>query len=251
MKLLKQIKKKHSGRDSSGKVVVRHQGGQQKRFYRTIDFKRDKMGVVGKVISIEYDPNRTVDIALVHYSDGEKRYILAPVGLLVDAKIVAGKDGEITLGNALPMQNIPVGTTIHNIELTPGKGGQMARSAGTAATLQALEGNFVHLRLPSGEVRKVPSHGMATIGQLGNVDKKNEKIGKAGRNRHKGIRPTVRGTAQDPRSHPHGGGEARSGVGLKSPKTYAGKIAVGKRRRPNKYSDKYILTKRKKRGKKK
>jgi large subunit ribosomal protein L2 len=143
------------------------------------------------------------------------------------------------------MNVIPVGTIIHNIELTPGKGGQMARSAGTAATLQAKEGNFVHLRLPSGEVRRVPSHGMATVGQLGNIDKKNEKVGKAGRNRHRGIRPTVRGTAQNPRSHPHGGGEARSGVGLKSPKTYAGKIAVGKRRRPNKYSDKYIVSRRK------
>lgn len=251
MNKLKQIKKKHSGRDSSGKVVVRHQGGQQKRFYRTIDFKRDKIGIVGTIVALEYDPNRTVDIALVHYADGEKRYILAPVGIQPDAKIIAGKDVEIALGNALPMNAIPVGTIIHNIELTPGKGGQMARSAGTSATIQAQEGNFVHLRLPSGEVRKVPAHGMATVGQLGNIDKKNEKIGTAGRNRHKGIRPTVRGTAQNPRSHPHGGGEARSGVGLKSPKTYAGKIAVGKRRRPNKYSDKYIVQRRKGKGKKK
>jgi large subunit ribosomal protein L2 len=245
MKQLKEIKKKNSGRNSSGKVVVRHQGGQQKRYYRTIDFRRDKIGISGKVVAIEYDPNRTVDIALVHYSDGEKRYMLAPQGLVVGAVVVAGKEGEIALGNALPMNVIPVGTIVHNIELTPGKGGQMARSAGTAATIQAKEGNFVHLRLPSGEVRRVPSHGMATIGQLGNIDKKNEKVGKAGRNRHRGIRPTVRGTAQNPRSHPHGGGEARSGVGLKSPKTYAGKIAVGKRRRPNKYSDKYIVSRRK------
>lgn len=251
MKRLKQIKKKNSGRDSSGRVVVRHQGGQQKRFYRTIDFRRDKIGVSGKVIALEYDPNRTVDIALVQYADGEKRYMLAPLGIQVGSQVVAGKDADIVVGNALPMERIPVGTTVHNIELTAGKGGQMARSAGTAATIQALEGNFVHLRLPSGEVRRVPKHGMATIGQLGNVDKKNEKVGKAGRNRHRGIRPTVRGTAQDPRSHPHGGGEARSGVGLKSPKTYAGKIAVGKRRRPNKYSDKYIVSKRKRKGKKK
>jgi large subunit ribosomal protein L2 len=245
MKQLKEIKKKNSGRNSSGRVVVRHQGGQQKRYYRTIDFRRDKIGISGKVVAIEYDPNRTVDIALVHYSDGEKRYMLAPQGLAIGAVVIAGKEGEVALGNALPMNVIPVGTIIHNIELTPGKGGQMARSAGTAATLQAKEGNFVHLRLPSGEVRRVPSHGMATVGQLGNIDKKNEKVGKAGRNRHRGIRPTVRGTAQNPRSHPHGGGEARSGVGLKSPKTYAGKIAVGKRRRPNKYSDKYIVSRRK------
>lgn len=251
MKKLKNIKKKHSGRDSSGKVVVRHQGGQQKRYYRTIDFKRDKIGVIGKVVSVEYDPNRTADIALVYYADGEKRYMLAPNGLQLGAAVIAGKDVELALGNALPMEHIPVGTVVHNIELTPGRGGQMARSAGTAAMIAAKEGNFIHLRLPSGEVRKVPSHGMATIGQLGNVDLKNEKVGKAGRNRHKGIRPTVRGTAQNPRSHPHGGGEARSGVGLKSPKTYAGKIAVGKRRRPNKYSDKYIVAKRKGKGKKK
>jgi large subunit ribosomal protein L2 len=171
--------------------------------------------------------------------------VIGVVAGVVGAVVVAGKEGEIALGNALPMNVIPVGTIVHNIELTPGKGGQMARSAGTAATIQAKEGNFVHLRLPSGEVRRVPSHGMATIGQLGNIDKKNEKVGKAGRNRHRGIRPTVRGTAQNPRSHPHGGGEARSGVGLKSPKTYAGKIAVGKRRRPNKYSDKYIVSRRK------
>lgn len=251
MKKLKQIKKKNSGRDSSGRVVVRHQGGQQKRFYRTIDFKRDKIGIVGKVIAIEYDPNRTVDIALVQYTDGEKRYMLAPNGIQIGAQVMAGKDAEIALGNALPMQNIPAGTFVHNIELTAGKGGQMARSAGTAATIQTIEGNFVHLRLPSGEVRRVPSNSMATIGQLGNIEKKNEKVGKAGRNRHRGIRPSVRGTAQNPRSHPHGGGEARSGVGLKSPKTFFGKIAVGKRRRPNKYSDKYIVSRRKSKGKKK
>jgi large subunit ribosomal protein L2 len=249
MKKLKTIKKKNSGRDASGKVVTRHRGGEQKRFYRTIDFRRDKIGIVGKVEAVEYDPNRTVDIALIQYTDGEKRYMLAPVGLMVAAQVLAGKDADIATGNALPMNVIPVGTVVHNIELTPGKGGQMARSAGTSAIIQAREGNFVHLKLPSGEVRRVPSHGMATVGQLGNIDWKNEKMGKAGRNRHRGIRPTVRGTAQNPRSHPHGGGEARSGVGLKSPKTFAGKIAVGKRRRPNKYSDKYIVSKRKARKK--
>lgn len=251
MKKLKTIKKKKSGRNSTGQVVTRHRGGEQKRYYRQIDFRRDKIGIVGKVFAVEYDPNRTVDIALIHYSDGEKRYMLAPQGLIVGATVISGKDVEITVGNALPMDNIPVGTVIHNIELTPGKGGQMARSAGTSAILQAKEGSSVHLKLPSGEVRRVPSHGMATIGQLGNIDWKNTKIGKAGSNRHRGIRPTVRGTAQNPRSHPHGGGEARSGVGLKSPKTFAGKIAVGKRRRPNKYSDKHIVTKRKGKGKKK
>jgi large subunit ribosomal protein L2 len=245
MRNLKTIKKKHSGRDASGKVVTRHRGGEQKRFYRQIDFRRDKIGIVGKVVSVEYDPNRTVAIALVHYTDGEKRYILAPEGLKVDTMILSGKDADVVVGNALPMDVIPVGTVIHNIELTPGKGGQMARSAGTAAIIQAREGNFVHLKLPSGEIRKISTLGMATVGQLGNIEWKNEKMGKAGRNRHRGIRPTVRGTAQNPRSHPHGGGEARSGVGLKSPKTFAGKIAVGKRRRPNKYSDKYIVSKRK------
>ena len=249
MKSLKTIKKKHSGRDSSGKVVVRHQGGQQKRFYRTIDFRRDKIGIIGKVVAIEYDPNRTVDIALIHYTDGEKRYMLAPVGLVIGQTVVSGDTVEISLGNALPMNLIPVGTTVHNIELTPGKGGQMARSAGTAAIIQAREGGFVHLKLPSGEVRRIPAHGMATIGQLGNVELKNRKLGKAGRKRHMGIRPTVRGTAQNPRSHPHGGGEARSGVGRKKPMTFYGKPAVGKRRRPNKYSDKYIVSKRKARKK--
>lgn len=245
MKKLKKIKKKHSGRDSSGQVVVRHQGGQQKRYYRTIDFRRDKIGVSGKVIGVEYDPNRTVDIALIQYADGEKRYILAPLGLLVGVTIASGKTAEVAIGNAFPMDTIPVGTVVHNIELTPGKGGQMARSAGTGAIIQAREGNFVHLKLPSGEIRRVSSHGMATIGQLGNVEWKNEKMGKAGRNRHRGIRPTVRGTAQNPRSHPHGGGEARSGIGRKRPMTVYGKPAVGKRRRPNKYSDKYIVQRRK------
>lgn len=246
MKKLKLIKKKKSGRDSSGKVVVRHQGGQQKRFLRNIDFRRDKIGKAGKVVAIEYDPNRTVDIALIQYADGEKRYILCPDGLKIGAAVFSGEDVDVHPGNSTMLKNIPVGTVVHNIELTAGKGGQMARSAGTGAIIQAYEAPFVHLRLPSGEIRKISGTSMATVGQLGNIEWKNEKFGKAGRKRHMGIRPTVRGTAQNPRSHPHGGGEARSGVGLKSPKTYAGRIAVGKTRRPHKYSDKYIVQRRKK-----
>lgn len=245
MKRLKTIKKQHGGRDASGQVSMRHQGGQHKRFLRAIDFKRDKFGIVGKVVSIEYDPNRTCDIALVQYTDGDKRYILAPVGLKINAKIVSGEKADPKLGNALPLALIPVGAIIHNIELTPGKGGQMARSAGTGAILSAKEGEFVHLKLPSGELRKIRARGMATIGQLGNVDQKNEQLGKAGRSRNKGIRPTVRGVAQNPRSHPHGGGEGRSGIGMPSPKTYAGRKAVGKTRNKKKHSNKYILQRRK------
>ncbi|HSD98219.1 MAG TPA: 50S ribosomal protein L2 [Patescibacteria group bacterium] len=242
---LKNILKKNSGRNSSGKVTVRHQGGRQKRFLRSIDFKREKL-LAAKVVAIEYDPNRTCDIALVQYTDGEKRYILCPEGLKVGDALVAGKAGiEIKVGNAMPLSEIPVGTFIHNVELTPGKGGQLAKSAGAQATLAAKEGNYAHLRMPSGEVRKVPVAGMATIGQVGQIGHKNEVIGKAGRARHMGIRPTVRGVAQNPRSHPHGGGEGRSGIGLKRPKTYAGRAAVGKTRTPKKYSNKYILQRRK------
>lgn len=245
---LKTIRKKNSGRNNSGKVTVRHQGGGEKRFHRAIDFKRDKV-IAGVVVAIEYDPNRTCDIALVQYTDGDKRYILSPEGLKAGDKVIAGKNVEIKVGNAMPLSDIPVGTFIHNIELTPGKGGQLAKSAGTQATLAAKEGDYAHLKMPSGEVRKVPVLGMATIGQVGKVAHKNEHIGKAGRSRHMGIRPTVRGVAQNPRSHPHGGGEGRSGIGLKRPKTYAGRSAVGKRRHPKKYSNKYILQKRKnKRG---
>ena len=246
MKNLKVIKKKHSGRDNSGKVVVRHQGGQQKRFIRIIDFKRDKEDIQGKVIGIEYDPNRTCEIALIQYVDGEKRYILLPIGLKLNDKVKSGENVAIHIGNALPLANVPVGTFVHNIELTPGKGGQLARGAGTAAIVTAKDGNYVHLKMPSGEVRRVSGRGLATIGQVGNIDWKNEEIGKAGRNRLMGVRPTVRGTAQNPRSHPHGGGEGRSGIGLKSPKTYAGRKAVGNTRKPKKYSDKNILTRRKK-----
>ena len=243
---LKVIKKKNSGRDASGQVVVRHQGGQHKRFLRVIYFKRNKIGIIGKVVAIEYDPNRTVDIALIQYTDGDKRYILAPEGLRLNAKIVSGPEADIKTGNTVPMSLIPIGTVVHNVELTPGKGGQMARSAGTGATIQAKEGGFIHLKLPSGEVRKVRADGYATIGNLGNVEWKNEVFGKAGRKRHMGIRPTVRGVAQNPRSHPHGGGEGRSGIGMSTPKTYAGRPAVGNTRRPKKYSDKYILQSRKK-----
>jgi large subunit ribosomal protein L2 len=245
IKRLKTIKKKHSGRDASGKVVVRHQGGQHKRYFRQIDFKRDKIGVVGKVVAIEYDPNRTCDIALIQYKDGEKRYILAPQGLKENDTISSGKDAEIKPGCALPLGNIPAGTFVHNIELTPGKGGQIARGAGTGAIISSKEGDYVFLKLPSGEVRRVLAVAMATVGQVGKIDWKNEVIGKAGRARHMGRRPTVRGVAQNPRSHPHGGGEAKSGVGLKYPKTYAGRKAVGKTRKPRKYSDKYIVSRRK------
>jgi large subunit ribosomal protein L2 len=245
MKKLLNIKKKHSGRDASGQVSVRHQGGQQKRYIRTIDFKRNKFNITGKVIAIEYDPNRTCDIALVQYPDGEKRYILAPEGLKVLDTVVSGKGADIKTGNALCLSEIPVGTFVHNIELTPGRGGQIARGAGTAAIISAKEGEFVHLKLPSGELRKVRAEAMATVGQLGNIEWKNEELGKAGRSRHMGIRPTVRGVAQNPRSHPHGGGEGRSGIGMPSPKTFAGRKAVGNTRKKKKYSDKYILTKRK------
>ncbi|HUD44152.1 MAG TPA: 50S ribosomal protein L2 [Patescibacteria group bacterium] len=245
MKKLKTIRKKHSGRGMGGQVTVRHQGGEHKRYYRTIDFKRNKYDVAGKVIGIEYDPNRTCDIALIHYADGEKRYILAPEGLKENDTVISGKHVEIKVGNALPLENIPVGTTVHNVELTPGKGGQMARSAGTGLVVNAREGNLVHLRLPSGEVRKVNASGLATIGQVGNINWKNEVIGKAGRSIHMGIRPHVRGVAMNPRSHPHGGGEGRSGIGMPTPKNYSGRVAYGKRRRPNKYSDKYIVQRRK------
>jgi len=246
MKSLRFIKKKHSGRNQSGKVTVRHQGGAQKRYLRLIDFKRDKRDVVGKVVAIEYDPNRTVDIALVQYTDGDKRYILAPEGLKLKDKVISGENVDITSGNAMPMVNMPVGTVIHNIELTPGHGGQIARGSGTNAVIQAREGNYVHLKLPSGEIRKVLAAGMATIGTLGNIELKNRNFKKAGTKRHMGIRPTVRGVAQNPRSHPHGGGEGRSGIGMSTPKTYAGRAAVGNTRRPTKYSNKYILQRRNK-----
>lgn len=246
MKHLKTIKKKRSGRNVSGKVVVRHQGGEHKRFLRRIDFKREKIGIPGKVVSIEYDPNRTSDIALIQYNDGERRYILRPVDLNLNDIVESGLDVEVRTGNALPLKNMPLGTVIHNIELIPGTGGKMARGAGTAGILAAKEGGFAHLKLPSGEIRKVRENCLATVGQLGNIEWKNEVFKKAGRRRHMGIRPTVRGVAQNPRSHPHGGGEARSGIGMSTPKTYAGRPAVGKTRKKHKYSNKYIIQRRKK-----
>jgi large subunit ribosomal protein L2 len=225
---------------------VRHQGGQHKRYLRIIDYKRDKRDMVGKIIAIEYDPNRSSDIALVQYADGERRYILAPLGLKVDDTIIAGENVELKVGNAMPLAKVPIGTFVHNVELLPGGGGKLAKGAGTYAIVTAKEGDFVHLKLPSGEIRKVLAAGYATIGQLSNIEWKNRVLKKAGRVRHMGIRPSVRGVAQNPRSHPHGGGEGRSGIGMPSPKTFYGRLAVGKTRRPRKYSDKYILQRRKK-----
>lgn len=246
MSKLKFIKKKNSGRNASGKVTVRHQGGEHKRFMRIIDFKRDKFGAEGKVAAIEYDPNRTTQIALIHYSDGNKKYILSPLGLKVGDMVKSGSQAEIRTGNALPLKSLPLGTVVHNVELMPGRGGQMARSAGVGIIVQAKDGNKIDLKLPSGEIRRVSGDCMGTVGTLGNIDWKNEVIGKAGRSRHMGIRPQVRGVAQNPRSHPHGGGEGRSGIGRKRPMTYAGRVAVGKTRRKNRYSDKYILQRRRK-----
>lgn len=246
MSKLKFIKKKRSGRDASGKVVVRHQGGEHKRFMRVIDFKRNKIGIKGRVVAIEYDPNRTCDVALIQYDDGEKRYILCPEELKLNDIIISGENAEIKVGNALPLFSMPIGTVVHNVELTPGRGGQLARSAGTSAIVAAHEGTYVHLKLPSKEIRKIKDSGFATVGNLGNINWKNEVFGSAGRKRHMGIRPTVRGVAQNPRSHPHGGGEARSGIGMTTPKTVYGRKAVGKTRNKKKYSDKYIVQRRKK-----
>lgn len=238
MSRLRFIKKKNSGRDSSGKVSVRHQGAEQKRFYRIIDFRRDKIGVLGKVFSIEYDPNRNTEIALIKYADGDKRYILRPDGLNINDTVVSGENADIKVGNALPLKSLPIGTVVHNIELTPKRGGQLARGAGTSAVVAAKEGEIVHLKLPSGEVRIVSKDCFATVGMLGNIEWKNRVIGKAGTKIHMGIRPVVRGVAQDPRSHPHGGS---GGMVRSAPQTYAGRKAVGKTRRRKKYSNKYIL----------
>jgi len=245
MKKLKTLLKKHSGRSSGGMVTVRSQGGRHKRYYREIDFKRDKFGVSGEVIGLEYDPNRNVDIALVKYTDGEYRYILAPKGLSVGDKIVSGEKIEAKIGNTMRLKNITVGTLIHNVELTPGKGGQLGRSAGVALQLLVKEGQFAHLKMPSGEIRMVPLQSLATIGSLGNEEIRQEVIGKAGRSRHMGVKPNVRGVAQDPDSHPHGGGEGRSGIGRKSPMTKYGKIAVGKTRNKKKQTSRYIIKRRK------
>lgn len=234
----------NAGRNNQGRVTVRHRGGGHKRMYRLIDFRRDKHGVPARVSSIEYDPNRSARIALLTYADGEKRYILAPVGLKVGNQIMSGPEAEVRVGNAMPLRNIPLGTVVHNVELQPGRGGQMARSAGTGAQVLAKEGDLAQLRLPSGEVRRVALTCLATIGQVGNTDHANLKLGKAGRKRWLGIRPTVRGTAQDPNSHPHGGGEGRSSVGMPGPKTPWGKPALGYKTRKNKRTEGAIVRRR-------
>lgn len=236
--------KKNSGRNNQGKITVRHQGGGVKRRYRIIDFKRNKLNVPGSVASIEYDPNRTANIALINYADGEKRYIIAPKGLEVGAKIEAGENADIRVGNALPIMSIPVGTMIHNIELRPGKGGELARSAGTSAQILGREDNYVMIRLSSGEQRKILGTCMATVGEVGNEDSSLVKIGKAGRKRHMGIRPTVRGSVMNPNDHPHGGGEGRAPVGRKAPMTPWGKPALGLKTRKKKQSDKFIVRRR-------
>lgn len=237
--------KKTAGRNNQGKITVRHHGGGAKRKYRIIDFKRNKDGIPATVKAIEYDPNRTANIALICYADGEKAYILAPTGLKVGQKVMNGTEAEIRVGNCLPMAVIPVGTQIHNIELYPGKGGQLVRSAGNAAQLMAKEGKYATLRLPSGEMRMVPLNGRATIGQVGNADHELINIGKAGRKRHMGIRPTVRGSVMNPNDHPHGGGEGRSPVGRPAPMTPWGKPALGlKTRKKNKKSNKMIVRRR-------
>ena len=236
--------KKRGGRNNQGRITVRHRGGGAKRKLRVIDFKRDKTGVPGRVAAIEYDPNRSARIALIYYADGDKRYILAPVGLNMDDTVISGPDAEVRPGNALPLKAIPSGTMVHNIEMEKGKGGQMVRSAGTAAQLMVKEGDYVLLRMPSGEMRRVRSDCMATIGQVGNVDHQNIELGKAGRNRLMGWRPTVRGSAMSPRDHPHGGGEGRSPIGMPGPKTPWGKPALGYRTRKPKASDKLIVKRR-------
>jgi large subunit ribosomal protein L2 len=243
-KSLTEDMRQRAGRNSQGRITVRHRGGGHRRRYRIIDFKRDKHGVPGRVASIEYDPNRSARIALVVYIDGEKRYIVAPLELQVGATIMSGPEAEIRPGNALPIRNIPVGTMVHNIELHEGRGGQLARAAGASAQLLAKEGDYATVRMPSGEMRLIRQTCMATIGQVGNTDHSNIKLGKAGRKRWLGWRPTVRGSAMDPNSHPHGGGEGRSPIGMASPKTPWGKPALGKKTRHNKRTDKYIVRRR-------
>jgi large subunit ribosomal protein L2 len=232
---------KHAGRNNQGKITVRHRGGGHKRLYRIIDWKRNKLGVPGRVATVEYDPNRSARIALVFYRDGDKRYILAPLGLRVDDTVMAGPEAEVRPGNSKALRHMPVGTVIHNIELYPGRGGQMVRSAGTAAQLMAKEGDYATIRLPSGELRRVHASCTATIGQLGNVDHQNISLGKAGRSRWLGRRPTVRGSAMNPNDHPHGGGEGKAPIGGQ-PQTPWGKPAMGLRTRKKKPSDKLIIS---------
>ncbi len=238
--------KRQAGRNNQGRLTVRHQGGGAKRNYRKIDFKRDKFGVIARVAAIEYDPNRSGNIALLFYRDGEKRYILAPLGLKVGDEVQSGPGAPIRLGNALPLEDIPQGTQIHNIELYPGRGGQMVRSAGVSAQLMAKQDDYAQIRMPSGEVRLVRLECMATLGQVGNTDHENVRIGKAGRSRHMGVRPTVRGSVMNPRDHPHGGGEGKAPIGGQ-PKTPWGKPTLGYRTRNNKKTDKFIVRRRGKR----
>ena len=244
-KSLLETKSKKAGRNNQGRITIRHQGGGEKRKYRKIDFKRNKFDVVGNVATIEYDPNRSANIALINYVDGEKRYIIAPKGLKVGMQIVAGEKADIKVGNALPLMNIPEGTLVHNIELKPGKGAELARSAGASAQILGKEGKYVLVRLTSGEVRKVLGTCMATVGEVGNEDYSLVKIGKAGRKRHMGIRPTVRGSVMNPNDHPHGGGEGRAPVGRSGPMTPWGKPALGYKTRKKKASDKLIVHSRK------
>ena len=246
-KPLLEPQKRISGRNAQGRMTVRHRGGGEKRHYRRIDFKRDKHGVPARLATIEYDPNRSARIGLLHYRDGEKRYMLVPNGLNVGDTVISGPDAEARVGNALPLRNIPLGTTIHNIELVPGKGGQIVRSAGGAAQLLAKEGDHAQVRLPSGEVRRVDMRCMATVGQVGNLDHENQSIGKAGRARHMGLRPETRGVAMTPRDHPHGGGEGKSPTGM-PPKTPWGKPAMGHRTRRNKISGQNIVRSRHRRS---
>jgi large subunit ribosomal protein L2 len=236
--------KQKAGRNNQGRITVRHRGGGHKRRYRIIDFKRDKQGVPATVREIEYDPNRTARIALLVYADGEKRYILAPVGLKVGDTVMSGPEADVRIGNTLPIYRIPLGTQMHNIELQPGKGGQLVRSAGTSAQLLAKEGAYAQVRLPSGEVRLIGQNCLATIGQVGNVEHSNIVLGKAGRKRWLGYRPTVRGSAMDPDSHPHGGGEGAAPIGMPGPKTPWGKPALGAITRKNKRTEKYIVRRR-------
>jgi large subunit ribosomal protein L2 len=236
--------RKQGGRNNMGRITVRHRGGGARRKIRVVDFKRDKLNIPARVAAIEYDPNRTARLALLHYADGEKRYIIAPLGVRVSDELMAGPEAEIRPGNSLPIINIPTGTMIHNVELQEGKGGQLARSAGASGQLMAKEGEYAQVRLPSGEVRLVRQTCYATIGQVGNLDHGNIKLGKAGRKRRMGIRPTVRGSAMSPRDHPHGGGEGRSGIGMPSPKSPWGQPTLGKKTRRNKATDKFIVRRR-------
>ncbi len=238
------LRKAHAGRNNEGRVTVRHQGGGQRQYIRIVDFKRNKIGIPARVSAIEYDPNRTARLALLVYADGEKRYIIAPVGLKVDDNVLTGPNAEIRPGNSLPIANIPVGTMVHNIEMKEGKGGQLVRSAGTSAQLLAKEGDYAQIRMPSGEVRLIRQGCYATVGQVGNTDHSNIKLGKAGRKRHMGIKPTVRGTAMSPRDHPHGGGEGRQPAGMAGPKSPWGKPTRGYRTRRNKVTDQFIVRRR-------